>query len=320
MSRTYRVTGINLKSMPLGEHDRLMTVLTPERGLIRMVATGCRKPKSKLGGRTALFVTNELLVSRGKSLDRLSQAETLKSYPGLSRHFGLLTASQYLAEIVLHQGLEDRPQAELFTLFCEHLDRLEALPKNAPLSRVIAHLVQGTFHLLALEGVAPQVHACCLSQKAIVPEIGAADWQAGFSIRAGGVVTLENFNRLKDRQMQQWSDRWDETVAERPERDYEAIANRAAFLPTPNRYVNATQLTLLQQLAQPTLPDAPDSPTVERAWIAIEQLLREYTQHHLGRAIRSATLINSYIASAVSQISPAPSPSSPSSPFQTRSR
>ena len=48
MSRTYQATGINLKGMPLGEADRLVTILSPEYGLIRAVAPGARKHKSKL--------------------------------------------------------------------------------------------------------------------------------------------------------------------------------------------------------------------------------------------------------------------------------
>ena len=36
--RTYRVTGINLKGIPLGEADRIVTILTREQGLIRAVA------------------------------------------------------------------------------------------------------------------------------------------------------------------------------------------------------------------------------------------------------------------------------------------
>ena len=69
MSRTYKVTGINLKGMPLGEADRLLTILTQELGLIRVVAPGARKQNSKLGGRSGLFVVNELLIAKGRSLD-----------------------------------------------------------------------------------------------------------------------------------------------------------------------------------------------------------------------------------------------------------
>ena len=63
--RTYRATGINLKAIPLGEADRIVTILTPERGLVRAVAAGARKQKSQLGGRTELFVVNELVLAEG---------------------------------------------------------------------------------------------------------------------------------------------------------------------------------------------------------------------------------------------------------------
>jgi DNA repair protein RecO (recombination protein O) len=52
MSRTYQTTGINLKSSPIGEADRLVTILTSDYGLIRVIAPGARKPKSSLGGRS----------------------------------------------------------------------------------------------------------------------------------------------------------------------------------------------------------------------------------------------------------------------------
>ncbi|UWU45655.1 Recombination protein O N terminal [Limnospira platensis C1] len=50
MSRTYKATGIILKAIPLGESDRLLTILTPEFGLMRVVAPGARKSRSRLGG------------------------------------------------------------------------------------------------------------------------------------------------------------------------------------------------------------------------------------------------------------------------------
>ncbi|USR92579.1 DNA repair protein RecO [Phormidium yuhuli AB48] len=287
----YRITGINLKSMPLGESDRLLTILTPERGLLRVVAGGSRKAKSKFGGRTGLFVLNELMIKPGKSLDRIHHAETLASYPGLSRHFGLLTASQYLAEIALNQALEDSPQSDLFNLLTEHLQRLEQLPAAAPIGEVLAHLCQGIFHLLALGGIAPQVHHCCLSQTPLIANPNHLNPAIGFSIRSGGVVAPAQL-QVQRQQVQQQR----QSSSQYEDRDDEAVANQAAFTPTPNRYLNGHQLALLQQLSQPHL--APISPASEAAWITIEQILREYTQHHLGRVIRSATLINSYVAAA----------------------
>ena len=114
MSKTYKATGINLKAQALGESDKIVTILTPEFGLIRAVATGARKQNSSLGGKMGIFVVNQLLISQGKNLSRITQAETIKTYPGLSQDLGKLAASQYLAEIVLCQGISEQPQTELY--------------------------------------------------------------------------------------------------------------------------------------------------------------------------------------------------------------
>jgi DNA repair protein RecO (recombination protein O) len=193
MSRTYKATGINLKAMPLGEADRLVTILTREYGLIRVVAPGARKQNSKLSGRSSLFVVNELLLAKGRSLDKITQAETLETYPGLSKDLSKLAASQYLAELVLCHALSEHPQEELYALLNEHLRRLEELPSTTGelgVSSVLAHLSHGIFHLLALAGIAPQVQVCCITQHSLKPDYSNPDWRVGFSVDAGGTVSL----------------------------------------------------------------------------------------------------------------------------------
>jgi DNA repair protein RecO (recombination protein O) len=184
--RNYKATGINLKALPMGESDRLVTVLTKEFGLVRAVAPGARKHKSRLGGRSGLFVVNDLMFSRGKSLDKLIQAETQQSFAGLSKDLAKLTASQYLAEIALAQALTEQPQEELYCLLIEHLGRLEAASQR----QILPCLAQAIFHLLALAGVAPDVFRCCLSRSPIQPEWGNPDWRVGFSLASGGAVDL----------------------------------------------------------------------------------------------------------------------------------
>jgi DNA repair protein RecO (recombination protein O) len=114
MSATYKATGINLKTIPIGENDRLVTILTSEYGLIKAIVPGARKSNSSLGGRAALFVVNNLLIVKGRSIDKMTQAETVLTYKKSLGDLGKLAASQYLAEIVLAQALSDHPQAELY--------------------------------------------------------------------------------------------------------------------------------------------------------------------------------------------------------------
>lgn len=280
MSRTYKATGINLKAAPMGETDRLMTILTKEYGLLRAIAPGARKHKSRLGGRSGLFVVNELMLSKGKSLDKMIQAQTQQSFPGLSRDLARLTAGQYLAELVLCEASE-QPQAELFELLITHLERLETAPSAA----VLACLAQGTFHILTLAGVAPELHRCCLSRTPIQPQLGS-QWQIGFSIPAGGVITLEQLENL--------------------ENNIGSVSTERRQHGSLTTTIGAPELALLQQLGRAELvfTQASSLPSIEGAgaaphslWRRVERLLRNYAQFHFDRPIRSAALIDSCFVS-----------------------
>src|SRR5918996_786767 len=49
-ARLYKTEAIVLRSMDLGEADRVLTVLTPRLGKLRVIAKGIRRPRSRLGG------------------------------------------------------------------------------------------------------------------------------------------------------------------------------------------------------------------------------------------------------------------------------
>lgn len=324
MSGTYKATGINLKSMPLGESDRLVTILTREFGLIRAVAPGSRKHHSKLSGRSGLFVVNELLIAKGRSLDKITQAETLESYPGLSQDLRKLAASQYLAEIVLCQALSEQPQEELFCLLSEHLSRLEQCESTRGNklsgSLILAHLSHGVFHLLALGGIAPQVQVCCITQQPLKPDWQNPDWRVGFSIDAGGTVSLEAHGRLEAQARHitpalRGTARHSNTDEVEKNSLLEGITEKEktdVYPQTPprlNSQLNAVELTLLQQMAGAELPQLGESelksrnnkiipaslchhPGVDIAWVCVEQILRQYVQYYFGRSIRSAALMD----------------------------
>ncbi|MEH2435429.1 MAG: DNA repair protein RecO [Nostoc sp.] len=302
MSRTYKATGINLKTQVLGESDKIVTILTPEFGLIRAVAPGARKHNSSLGGRSGMFVVNELLIAKGRSLDKITQAQTLKTYPGLAKDLGKLAASQYLAEIVLCQALSEQPQEELYELFNEHLHRLEALSSANP-SGVLAHLAHGVFHLLALAGVTPQVQVCCLSGHLLKPNFTDPNWQVGFSIPAGGTVSLEAWERLRregerEREIQRnssFSPSPNHPIIPLPAKPgSQTVVVHRQEIPVISSRPGAMELALLQHLSQPEIMQIDGARDYD--WLSVEQILRQYAQYQLGRPIRSATLIDSYFA------------------------
>jgi len=270
MSGTYKATGINLKAIPLGENDRLVTILTREHGLIKAIAPGARKSNSSLGGRSAIFVVNNLLIAKGRSLDKITQAQTINTYGGLSGDLSKLAASQYLAELVLAQALSEHPQEELYQLLTIHLSRLNDLA-HGDNTASISYLCQGIFHLLGLGGIAPQVYDCCITKQSIEPNFTILNWQVGFSIESGSTVTLY---ALSD----------DPSV-------------------TIDYRLSALELLLFQHLSDPNL-DRLDL-TIDRfslekisdlelagVWRRVERILRQYIHYHLNIQIRSAALID----------------------------
>jgi len=309
MSRTYKATGINLKTQALGESDKIVTILTQEFGLIRAVAPGARKHNSSLGGRSGMFVVNELLIAKGRSLDKITQAQTLKTYPGLAKDLGKLAASQYLAEIVLCQALSEQPQEELYEILNEHLSRLEALPKTE-VSALLAYLAHAVFHLLALAGLTPQVQVCCLTERPLTPNFTDPNWQVGFSIPTGGIICLETWEGLrreKERsQRHALVPKVEATGVERQRNssfpssphavipDSQTVVVHRQEIPVISNRLSAIELAMLQQLSQLEIMQI--DAVKDYGWLSVEQILRQYTQYHLGRPIRSATLIDSYFA------------------------
>jgi DNA repair protein RecO (recombination protein O) len=242
---------------------------------------------------------NELLLANGRSLDKITQAETLESYPGLSRDLAKLTASQYLAELTLCQALSDQPQEELFWLLCEHLARLE----RSPTATVLAYLAHAIFHLLAWAGIAPQVQACCITQHCLIPDFTDPNWRVGFSESAGGVVSLAELEASEEPALTRF----------RP--SLVVAASNLKRPSTTNHHrlgkqcvrLSAMELQLLQQLAQPDLlrvgeplADAQSSEDLDvfkqcssqSAWLSVERALRQYAQYHFDRPIRSAALMD----------------------------
>lgn len=304
MSRSFKATAINLKAVPMGETDRMLTLLTPEVGLIKVVAPGARKHLSRLAGRSALFVINDVLIAKGKQLDKLVQAETLRSFPGLSQHLGKLTASQYLAELVLFQALSECPQTDLYYLFVEHLERIEA-SSDAGILPCLAH---GIYHLLALEGVAPDVQTCCVTRDPVVPKLTDPDWRIGFSAVAGGIFQLSQLGNLASGAATGSHAHTRSTGSQVGFSTKEPGHSRQSLVVSEGqKAISVTQLTapelaLLQQLSKPELVTTAQGLATpfdgmirqpHELWMRIERLLRQYAQYHFDRPIRSATLIDS---------------------------
>ena len=76
----YRDEGIVLRTQKLGEADRIVTLLTRGLGKVRVVGKGVRRTKSRFGARLEPAMMVDLQCYEGRSLDTVTQAETLASW------------------------------------------------------------------------------------------------------------------------------------------------------------------------------------------------------------------------------------------------
>ena len=80
MEKNYVTEAINLKSYNLNEADKVVVMYSKDKGLLKGVAKGIKKPKSKLGARMDSLVANTLMLVKGRNLDTVCQAQSLNMF------------------------------------------------------------------------------------------------------------------------------------------------------------------------------------------------------------------------------------------------
>ena len=163
MSPEQRLEGLVLRSSPLGETDRLLTLLSASEGLTRLAAPGARKPKSSLAAAVPLAVLS-LQVGGRSGLRRVRQLRVLRNFSALAERLETLAAAQGLAELTLQLVPSDAPVEGVLDDLLLQLNRLEAVVKERQLNlEALAIAVQGSVQLLALGGYALPLASCARS-------------------------------------------------------------------------------------------------------------------------------------------------------------
>ena len=189
-----RLTGLALKVGPLGEHDRLLSLLSDAEGVSRFAVPGARRPKSSLAAAAPLTLL-ELQVGGRSGLARVRQLRVLRSFSGLGQQLETLAAAQALCDLCLQLAAQDPVDGLLDTMQL-HLERLEEHRADPEL--VLAGTVQACIHLLTLGGYGLPLQTCCITGNPLEPPLGQWDWrcsllpQDGFAIdeQPGAAIQL----------------------------------------------------------------------------------------------------------------------------------
>jgi DNA repair protein RecO (recombination protein O) len=171
----YKEQGIVLRSIKLGEADKIVSILTQGSGKVRGVAKGIRKTTSRFGGRLEPFTHVNLMLYRGRgALDTITQAEIIAPHRNIRDDLALFAAGETMLEAVDKVAEEHERNVRLALLLLSGLRALDAKPAE-PAAVAESFLLK----LLSLSGFHPALTACAVC--------GSADirlWSAGL----GGAV------------------------------------------------------------------------------------------------------------------------------------
>ena len=182
MARTYPTEAVVLRSLRLGEADRIVYLYTSERGRIGAVAKGIRKTKSRFGARLEPLSHVAMQLHQGSGeLQTVTGVDLIRPHSSVREEPYRLNVGLIGAEAMLRLFTEQEKNERAFTALTRFLDVLdeEGVQASRPALDPLALSFQ--LKLLWLSGYLPHLTSCA--------ECGADDVPlVGYSPSAGGAV------------------------------------------------------------------------------------------------------------------------------------
>ena len=173
----YRDEAIVLRTQKLGEADRIITLLTRSHGRVRAVAKGVRRTSSRFGSRLEPFSHVDLQLAEARSLDVITQAETLRPYgASMGADYAAYTAGTVMLETAERLVVEDKEPA-----LQQYLLLVGALRAMCETGRPAAQVLDSfLLRSLAVAGYAPTFDGCA--------RCGTEGPHVAFNPSAGGML------------------------------------------------------------------------------------------------------------------------------------
>jgi DNA repair protein RecO (recombination protein O) len=179
--RSYRTEAVVLRSIRLGEADRVLHLYTLERGRIGAVAKGIRKTRSRFGGRLEPLSHVEVLLHQGSGeLQTVTGVELIRSHRLAREESYRLSVGLVGAEAMLRLFTEQERNPRAFAALTRFLEVLDELPSRASRPALDPLALSFQLKLLWLSGYLPHLTSCA--------ECGSDGALVGYSPRAGGAV------------------------------------------------------------------------------------------------------------------------------------
>jgi DNA repair protein RecO (recombination protein O) len=174
-----KLTAIVLRTVDYGESDRIVTLLSRERGKVSAFARAARASRRRFGGALEPFtiLTAEAKERRGGDLLALESVAVVRGFGAIRTDLARIACASYACELVRELVREGEPHDELFALLEAYLARLDGAPADPAALRAVE------LAALAGAGLMPRLEACARCGGAL-----DASGRASFDLAQGGAL------------------------------------------------------------------------------------------------------------------------------------
>ena len=148
-------TGLVLRQVKVGEADQILTLLTPDLGVVSASARGSLRPKNRLFSGCGLFCYSEFVLTQGRSSWFVDSAQIKRGFHGLALSVEGMSLAMYLAEIAAALAPAPPESAAHLRLLLNTLYLIGA--QKRPLFQLKASY---ELRAMTLSGYMPQLLAC----------------------------------------------------------------------------------------------------------------------------------------------------------------
>jgi DNA repair protein RecO (recombination protein O) len=149
------VSAIVLRSVNYRDNDRILTLLTPNKGRVEVMSRGCRRPKSPFMSASEVFCTGEYVLFSQHDKNILTSCTLHDSFYPLRLDYGLLSCGAYLLNLCEAAAQPEEESGPLFWLLLKALNRL-AYGQEERRGLVSGFLL----HYAVLLGYKPRLNHC----------------------------------------------------------------------------------------------------------------------------------------------------------------
>ena len=284
---TYTIHAVNLATFNLGETDKIITMFSAERGIVRAVAKGARKPGAKIAGRSEPLNASKLLLAKGRNLDIITQVEGIASFSNLRKDLTKLSFGLYYAELTQHFGQDlGEDSASYFDHLCRSLSALAESEVDPTLLCLRFEL-----HLLSILGIKPELDLCVSCRDPLT------EYRLSyFHHDSGGIVCTHCFSG-RDRSLVQEKLAF-EYGEDAPDNPALRAKYKSPYAGTPGTHVTPLvwKRLILSTNGQDdealSAPASTVSTPVLRANGAARKLVQGYLEYKAGRRMRALDLLD----------------------------